>query len=42
MKFRMYLKPIEFEANDLQEANDTCSEILIDAQLEVTNIEEVK
>jgi len=42
MKFIMYLKPIEYEADNLEEANEICSEVLMESQLEVTNIEEVK
>ena len=41
MKFRMHLKPIEFEADSLEEANELCSEVLVKEQAEVTLIEQV-
>lgn len=42
MKFRMFLKPIDYDAEDLEEANDICSEVLMESQLEVTLIEKLR
>lgn len=41
MNFRMHIKPIDFESDSLEEANDICEEVLHEANLEITIIEEV-
>ena len=42
MKFRVYLIPVEFEAENEEEANELLSEVLMDADIICTNLEEVK
>ena len=41
MKFRMFLNPIEFEADNLEEANEIASEVLVESHITSSIIEPI-